>query len=414
MAQSTRYKMTESSPHDLHWLHQFATIKCEVEGEAISYEVEDFGNYYDGDEEVLADVDEFLDNHSSVNLDLLEFLSVHVIHPIEYSIRNGVQDIAKSVEITRLRKRKAVFIINQIIPRIYYHDNFCEIQGPISRAVTGLLILIGTLNKIHPHDKEDVLKTTAFFKAKGFLASIALQIWSVCLYEQGISLVDRTMPCLRQLAMMDLLDESWKYAGSWENVFRLLEETHGQLPRIPADRAIDDCSNILRRARNSLRSQVLEIDGFIPSSQGVDGHQMPDQIFSYFPKCSAYLCSEIESPDKAHRLRCYKCNYYHWCSPACQQYSEEIAEHHELFCGKCPQEKAADCRAEMRDYLNIPTVNDQDNDERVKCHSCGLNKKLTKVMNRCSRCKAAHYCSRTCQAWDWTHGNHRNKCDTPV
>lgn len=94
---------------DLHWLHQFVDIDCKTQhGKTVSYEIEEFGTYYDGgdaqQQEVLVDVDKFLDNHSSMNLDFMEFLSVQVIHPIEYTLRHGVEDIEKSAEITRLRK----------------------------------------------------------------------------------------------------------------------------------------------------------------------------------------------------------------------------------------------------------------------------------------------------------------------
>ena len=222
--------------------------------------------------------------------------------------------------------------------------------------------MIGTIYAAyHQHDKESLSKTATFFKAKGFLASIAFQIWSVCLYEQSIQMVDRTVPTLRQLAMMDVVDESWKYSGSWENLLRLLEERHGHIVRIAADRSICDNSVILRRARTSLRNQVESMDALHPSGGEIcyDVHSMTDQIYNYFPKCSAYRCANIETPDKPHRLRCYRCHYFHWCSPACRQYSEEIAQHHDIFCENCPQEKADDCQAEMRDYLNIPNIQDQ-------------------------------------------------------
>jgi hypothetical protein len=187
----------------------------------------------------------------------------------------------------------------------------------------------------------------------------------------------------------------------------LLEERHGDLPRIAADKALHESTDIYRQARNSIRCQVLELSG--PRDEGME--QAP-QMFKYFPKCSAYLCSEIESSDKPHRLRCYRCHYYHWCSAACQQYSEEIADHHELFCESCPEEQSQECRAQMQEYLNIPSVNDDENE--IKCHACGLQKKLSKSMHRCSKCKAVHYCSRACQVWDWTNGNHRNKCENPI
>jgi hypothetical protein len=69
-----RYKRTLSPPRDLKWLHKIETIKCEIEGEAISYNVEDFGDYYDGDKGALMDIDAFLDSRGSKNLDIQHFL----------------------------------------------------------------------------------------------------------------------------------------------------------------------------------------------------------------------------------------------------------------------------------------------------------------------------------------------------
>jgi hypothetical protein len=407
--------MATSNSRDLKWLHKFGVIEAEVDGQIISYEVEDFGDCYNGDNEALGDIDEFLASHGSENLDIEHFLLNDVLTPIEYTLRSGVRDLEKSEHIDRLRKKKVIFIVNHVLPRIYHHTNFTELRPTISRALTGLLMLIVELNATHSPDKEEVANMSTYFKAKEFLSSVALQIWSVCLYEQGIPLVeDRTVACLRQLAMLDILDENWNYAGGWEQVMRLLEERHGRLPRIGADRRLDEGTDLIRRARNSIRCQVLELDDLQTTApKSTWGYQVP-QMYSYFPKCSAYMCAEVETSDKPHRLRCYRCHYYHWCSPACQQYSEEVAGHHDMFCEAVPEENAAECRGQMQDYLNIACVNDGNDVNKITCHACGLRKMLSSSMNRCSKCKAVHYCSRTCQAWDWTSGDHKAKCSPPL
>lgn len=414
-----------STSHDLKWLHQFETIECFVDGQTIEYEIEDFGDYYHGDPEVLQDIDEFLDSHGSETIDSQDLLLTDVLHPIAYTLKSGIREINDSSErVTALRKQKAVFLITFVIPRLYHHQNFCDLQEEVSNAVTGLLFLISELVAVHPPHKKDVKKMASHFQTKEFLSHIALQLWSVCLYEQGIALVpDRTLPILRKLAMLDLIDQEWNYSGSWESTLLLLEEPHGPIPRIMADKPLNDCSVILRDSRNSIRYQDRELSGLdepdVNSSLlkgAVRDHSRNHAkvMYTYYPKCSAFTCSEIEVPDKPHRLRCYKCNYFHWCSPACQEYTEKIVEQHQPFCDDCPEECADDMRLQMQDYLNIPALNEELNEDKIKCHTCGMLKKHSKVMNRCSRCKATWYCSRECQVWDWNHGNHKGRCRSPV
>ncbi len=402
----------ESTSSDLKWLHKLEVIECDVEGELLHFEVEDFGEYYDGDDDVIADIEEFLHIHDAKTIDLHQFLLTDILHPIEFTLRCGVRDIQKDDHVTLLRRKKAIFIINQVIPRIYHHVNFIELADVIARGVTGLLVLIVELSSVHTRANDENLEAlSTHFKAKSFLSSIALQIWSVCLYEQGIPIVkDRTIPYLRQLAMMDLIDNVFNYAGPWEKIMMLIEERHGDLPRIPADKPLHESTDLLRLARNSIRCQVLEMGGL---KQEVDlTVTTVPQMYRYYPKCSAYLCQNIESSDKPHRLRCYHCHYYHWCSSACQQYSEEVAGHHEPFCTACPENKKKEIRGQMQDYLNIPDI--AGTIEEKQCHACGLPRNVARRMNRCSQCKAVYYCSKACQAWDWQHGDHKTKCEPPI
>jgi MYND finger/Plasmid pRiA4b ORF-3-like protein len=48
-----------------------------------------------------------------------------------------------------------------------------------------------------------------------------------------------------------------------------------------------------------------------------------------------------------------------------------------------------------------------DSTESHKCHKCG-EKEGEEKYQRCGRCKAVRYCSRDCQAADWSH--HRSSC----
>lgn len=402
----------ESTPDNLKWLHKLEVIECD---DQIAYQVEDFGSYYDGsDQGVIDDIDQFLDTHDTRNLHLEDFFQTDILDPIEFTLEWGVRDITKDDKINNLRRMKAIFIINEVIPRIFNHPNFESLSVTIARAVTGLLSRIIELNEVHAKhaQRRNMHDVTSYFKAKHFLSGVALQIWSVCLYEKGVPMIrDRTLPYLRQLAMLDLIDILFNFAGGWGQIMELLEAKHGDLPHIPIDRALADSTDILRTARNSIRLQILELGEASVSDRSSITRTVP-QMYRYSPKCSAYLCHNIETADKAHRYRCYHCHYYHWCSQACREYSEEVAGHHELFCKSCPDTKLQEIRAEMQDHLNIPDIVGAI--KQPKCHACGIPQNGRLILERCSQCKAAHYCSKTCQAWDWQCGDHRNKCEPPI
>lgn len=390
-------------------------VKFQVGDQTLNRRVEIFGDYYHGDGHVIDCIDTFLNTHASDNLDIALFLLEDVIHPLEFTLRKAVRDMAESDDLAILRQKKAIFILKYVIPRIYKHFNFLEAQEIISRSLTGILLLITELSSHHPRDKENAGKMSIYLKAKDFLATIVLQIWTVTFYEQGIDFVDdQTIPYLRQLAMLDLFDKNWTFAGSWEQSLSLLEERFGDIPRISSDKMLDETSHVIRQARNSIRCQALEMENLPQTANSADlpsVRKSPQHMYSYFPKCSEYLCSEIETASKPHKLRCYKCNYYHWCSSACQDLTE-AKTHHSKYCGNCPQEDADKCRAQMNEYLNIYNKADESN-VTIKCHACGLLKKFCNTMDRCSKCKAVHYCSKTCQKWDWNHGKHRYKCAKP-
>jgi hypothetical protein len=395
------------NPFNLKWLHQFEKVASE--------DVEVFGDYYDGNDQVLEYINTFLDNHTSENLDISLCLLQDVLKPLEHTLKTGVRDINHSDQLTFLRQQKAIFIVKQVLPRIYQNINFSETKEILSRSLTDILILIRELCSVHPQDKNEVARMTTFFKVKEFLGSIALQIWTVALYEHGIALIEeQTIPHLRQLAMLDVFDKDWSFAGGWEQSLRLLEERFGDLPRISTDKHLDETSDIIRQSRNSLRCQQLEA-GFPDSvSFYLNERTHPEHMYNYSPKCSAYMCSEIEAPSNPHRLRCYRCHYYHWCSSACQDFTEELdADYHNTYCVQCPEESAEQCRAQMSDYLNIFDFL-QKNKDKIKCHACGLLKIYSQSMDRCSKCKAVYYCSKNCQLWDWSKGDHKSKCETPL
>lgn len=406
-------------PENIKWLHQFEEISCVKDGHESKYKVEEFG-YFDGDERAIKKIKRFFDTNSPRTLNMVDIILIDIAAPIEYTLKRGIRDIAKSDQLNQLRRKKVVFYITKVLARIYNHPNYRNSKELISKVVTDLLVLITELYTENLPDKNDAVKMTTFFKAKEFLSSITLKIWSICLYEEGVALMEnQTIPYLRQLAMMDILDKNWKYAGGWEDVLKLLEDKHGKMLRLPTDKALSESTEMSRKARNSIRCQVMALSGLVPANvpdrQKIVKDIVRDfapQMFCYYPKCSAYMCSEVETAEKPHRLRCYRCHYFHWCSSACQIYSETVACHHESYCENCPDAKKRQCRNEMEEHLGIEYRGESDDDDEiVKCHACGLKKKYSKSMQRCSSCKAVHYCSQACQVWDWSKGEHRSKCN---
>lgn len=413
--------MTTFSPHHLKWLNRFESVS--VIGEEVPEEKKtNVEVFYDTNDEAVRNVVLFLDSHdaSDGSMDVEELLMKDIARPVEQTMRHGVREILKSAKTTQLRRKKVSFILREVLTRMYKHENFKSVRKAISVTLTGMLALIADLYTVNPRDEENSLKMNAFFMAKEFLTSIAFQIWSECFHDAGIAFEeDLTLPYLRRLAMLDLLDTDWNYGGGWESVLKMLDVKHGKVHlRLASDKPINETTEMIRLARNSIWSQITAASGYsldeyvedeYPESFKSVIREFAPKMFRYYPKCSAYMCSEVETPAKPHRLRCFRCHYYHWCSPACQQHSEKLTGQHQKYCGHLPDEVLRQCRVETEEYLEIKYA-DELNEGDVKCRACGLQKKLSKSMHRCSKCKLVHYCSRACQVWDWNTGNHRSKC----
>ena len=411
--------MANFSPHHLKWLHQFKGVTFLDNNDAEEKKTEVF---FSTDDEAIHNVNMFLDSHdaSDGTMNIEELLMKDIARPVEQSLKAGVKDIRKSPRLTKLRRRKIEFIIREVLVRMYKHENFHSVQNAISVTLTGMLALIANLYTANPRDKDSAKKMDAYFKAKEFLTNISFLIWAECFHDAGIALAeDLTLPYLRKLAMLDLLDTDWSYAGSWEGLLNMLDLKHDKNhARLSSDKAINETTRMIRLARKSIWTQTIALSGYnmenyveddYPESlKGIIREYAP-QIFRYYPKCSAFMCSEVETPAKPHRLRCYRCHYYHWCSPACQRTSEEIECQHQKYCGHLPDEVVMQCRVESEEFLGIRYADELKN-AGVKCHACGIHKSQAKSLNRCSKCKSVHYCSRACQIWDWDTGNHRLTC----
>jgi hypothetical protein len=275
------------------------------------------------------------------------------------------------------------------------------------------LHLLPRLAESCPHHKTDIRQTIIHFEGKEFLAATACETWDT-LYDYSIPIdPNRFIPVLRRCAMLDILDKDWNMLGGWEDILKGLEAKcfpSLSLQRLPTDTILHEQTTVLRNARNSMQCKFFSVR-FMRYTED----QAP-QRWRYFPKCSAPACASIEHPEQPHKYRCKRCWYFHYCSPACQEYCDNIMGLHPKFCKDTPSTKAALCKKETEQYLGWTVA---DADEHLVCHSCGATEDVEvpgkssngqSKMKRCQQCRAVCYCSRQCQEWDWRVGGHRKTC----
>jgi MYND finger len=220
--------------------------------------------------------------------------------------------------------------------------------------------------------------------------------------------------------MLDVLDKDWNMLGGWEDILKGIEAkccAGMSVSRLSSDQILHETTTILRNARNSMQCKFFSVR-FMRYTED----QAP-QRWRYFPKCSAPTCSNIETPLNPHGYRCRKCWYFHYCSPACQEYCDNIMGLHPKFCKDTPMSKSGMCQKETEQYLGW-TVTSLSTEalDTLTCHACGSveevqngskvanNGSSSSTMKRCQQCQAICYCSRRCQEWDWRIGGHRETC----
>jgi hypothetical protein len=285
------------------------------------------------------------------------------------------------------------------------------------------LALLPRLAESVPHHPTDLRSNILHFEGKEFLASVACETWDT-LYDFDISLdPTRFVPILRKLAMLDILDKDWNMLGGWEDILKGLEAKcfHGSVLRLPCDSVLHEHTTLLRNARNSMQCKFFSVR-FMRYTED----QAP-QRWRYFPKCAAPACAHVETPESPHPHRCESCWYFHYCSPACQEYCDVVLGLHPKFCRDTPANKAASCQRETEAYLGW---SDPQSGQPLVCHACGVvqeevsgadslvdaqyaivsNGIPTSSMKRCSKCQKVYYCSRQCQEWDWRVGGHKRVC----
>lgn len=275
------------------------------------------------------------------------------------------------------------------------------------------LQLVPRLAESCPHHKTDIRLCIIHFEGKEFLAAVSCETWDT-LYDYSIQINQhKFIPILRRCAMLDVLDKDWNMLGGWEDILKGIEaKCCGGLSvnRLPSDQILHETTTILRNARNSMQCKFFSVR-FMRYTED----QAP-QRWRYFPKCSAPTCSNIETSTSPHIHRCRKCWYFHYCSPACQEYCDNIMGLHPKFCKDTPPSKAALCQKETEQYLGWTVSNNSNNDEtdQLTCAACGdieeTNGNGISNMKRCQQCQSVSYCSRRCQEWDWKVGGHRETC----
>lgn len=237
------------------------------------------------------------------------------------------------------------------------------------------------------------------FQMKEFLADISSNVWSSVLYDTSTKVpADDIVPILRQLAMLDCVDQGWNWHGSWSEVLDALSnKCCGQIKRIAADDELERISFQIRKADNSMRCKLMacnrEYGSFI---SGVDS---APQKWRYQLKCSAMNCSNIEDPENPHTLRCQECWYFHWCCEGCKTQSCDFSRQHDMCCTATPPEKAEQTKQEV--FALLGWGEHASTGTAKACHSCGKKEGQGTTLNKCGR---KYYCSALCEKWNEEHG----------
>ena len=300
-------------------------------------------------------------------------------------------------------------------------------ERKVYKSISDLLMSFIPIAKRFPAHKKDLAKAGLHFEVKELLArcscTMILAITPNDSEEHPDDLfpmvggnapdkklpLDLLLPTMRQLAMMDMLDPDWKMCGRWSEVMEEFEEW-GESPvtKTKVDVILEERSNMWLSARNSMIAREPDMRAL--SSRLFSG--CSERCFEYFPKCTARYCSNIETAEKPHPIRCTDCWYFHACSQACAEYANLFDQHQ---CSLTTSHgEVSNIRAQALKYLGL----EDSRKKRRKSEKCNFCERCVKDLPgakgqdfmRCFACKTACYCSVDCQRWDWFEGGHKNEC----
>jgi len=270
-------------------------------------------------------------------------------------------------------------------------------------------ILCGLPKKLDalPHHNTDPAKVIKHHKAKEFLARVAMYLWKDFLCRNKISIVPEILiPLMRKLAMLDILDANWNAVGPWGDVLRYVEiQCNVGIGRIPSDKVLHDMTTLLHDGRESMRYKQLRLNQHPGSTERSALH-----CWELQRKCSSPSCSNLETRERPHKLRCLDCFYFHWCSKSCREYCCKFTNIHSYHCKDTPPDKRESLKQQVEAFLS-DDIEEESVDEYDACAACGSHKEEFEItLKCCSHCDSAMYCSKVCQQWDWVIGGHRQVC----
>lgn len=215
------------------------------------------------------------------------------------------------------------FIVQHVIGRILNHDQWVTQREQVCQeCVCGFVKHIQHLfdSKIKQDNNKSLQKTLSHFEGKEHLGEIIKLLWLFLSEAAPAGIIDPQMfiPLLRQLAMRDIIDSERFMVGEWKAALDHLEqELLESAPQTPIDDVLNSTTKILREGR---RSPVAQNSIRLSSIFGESA--APEHCFKCSPKCSAKMCSNMESAAKPHPFRCRHCFCCHHCSEACLEHCE--------------------------------------------------------------------------------------------
>eukprot|EP00555_Chaetoceros_dichaeta_P001283 CAMPEP_0198276998 /NCGR_PEP_ID=MMETSP1447-20131203/65614_1 /TAXON_ID=420782 /ORGANISM="Chaetoceros dichaeta, Strain CCMP1751" /LENGTH=417 /DNA_ID=CAMNT_0043971987 /DNA_START=70 /DNA_END=1324 /DNA_ORIENTATION=- len=221
-----------------------------------------------------------------------------------------------------------------------------------------------------PHHDSDPAKVMKHHKAKDYLARVSMYLWKDFLCRNHVPIVPEVLvPLLRKLAMLDILDANWNTVGAWGDIVRHIEmQCNVRIGRVPADKVLNEKTILLHDGRDSMYCKQMKL---AQKPGSVDNNIL--HCWELQQKCSSPCCSNIETKERPHKLRCQDCFYFHWCSTACRDYCCKFTNIHSYLCKDTPPDKKESLKRQVKAFLSDDGMEELlGNDDA--CAACGAHK----------------------------------------